>query len=199
MRFDDEEYVRAYRERGCFPAIHSDIAWLIERVIRAGAVRCAFDIGCCTGLLTARLASLGVPQAIGIDANARSLALAPRADGLVYHRMKIDARNLAPFEQLLTTYRPQLIVLRRVLPEISGGRLAHARRFAEALHRAAPRVVVLEGRVKSARSTHPLAGLEEELAVFRGLYVESGRSRNCAALEWASDGSSDSIDARPAV
>jgi tRNA G46 methylase TrmB len=75
MRFDSYDHVAAYAKDGSFPAIHDDIFMLIQRadtseVPERGTHRTYLDLGCCYGLLTARIATkLPYAHAIGIDSN----------------------------------------------------------------------------------------------------------------------------------
>lgn len=147
MRFDSYAHVLNFKMTGTtFPAIHDDIFTMVcrnmpddpqeqheQNVAPKGPHRVILDVGCCYGLLSARMA-LKMPSAriVGIDCDNRYIkdAIAEKpADGgmgintipnVFYQQFKLDGSGMSldNFRYLLKEKRIEYVVMRRVLPEI---------------------------------------------------------------------------------
>lgn len=179
MAYDDQAYVDAYRERGEFPVIHKHITALFRRHVKPETL--AYDLGACTGLLSIAMQQF-CHSVVGFEANAASLAKAPPMPagvGLRHARLGPDD---VQFLRWLETDMPHTVVMRRVLPEISGGSVQVAQRFIARLHEAEVQRLVIEGRVFSARTTHVLGNLSKEIEACSRHFTLAEVYHNCAAL-----------------
>lgn len=146
---------------------------------RPGAV---LDLCCGTGLLTQRLCDAGY-DAIGIDADAKSLAAANSAGVTApLERWRIDRESLPLLSCLITQRVIKTVVARRALPELFGHDLPAGGVFAEMLAASGVRDVFLEGRIRTARATNPLASLVGEVELFAIYYKPHARLGNVAYL-----------------
>lgn len=174
-RFADPHYIDDYLATGRFPAIHDDLYCLVENF--ASEPEPALDIGACTGLLTLRLKQIR-SHVIGLEANPAYIERSPAAKLLI--NLRVTLTTMGQVYELAKDC--SLVVMRRVLPEICGDSSLVAWKLAERLHAAGVKKIALEGRVKSSRSTHLLASLEDEIAALSEFYTVSRRYKNCALL-----------------
>lgn len=176
MRFDDLQYVNEYNQNGKFPKIHDDIASLDEYV-PAGVV---LDLGCCTGLLSCRLAQKH-KTVIGIEPNKQYLAHAVHKDNVNYVNMKICEETMQQLKEIITKYNVTCVYARRVLPEIcDAGGIKLVRGMISLFNECGVKHIVIEGRKCSKNSTHVLKSIEREKEMFSGLYVNIHNYKNCS-------------------
>lgn len=208
--YGSRDYVRDYLKNGSLPDIHEDIQAAMESVwhgaVPAGGV---LDMGACTGLLSVRLKRMGFPVVLGVEPFLADVMLfneviRPTVEGVRMNHGAIDVNNGAGLSALgdaLKTYDVKTVVMRRVLPEvlakfgdrapgsppsdvkkavlIPGGGARLAQMFVEA----GVRYLVIEGRVYSPRSKHPLAKLDYEVAQMQPRFREIKRFRNVSIME----------------
>lgn len=179
MRFDDDEYLKNFYERGIYPKIHDDIFSLDRFVVGTNVI----DLGCCTGLLARRL----VPthgKIIGIECNENYLSKAVRHEKIKYVNLKIEANKLGELADLIQRNNIECIYARRVIPEIyetGGFELVSA--LAETLFNSCIRYLVIEGRKSNRNAVNPLFNLEKELTAMSKYYYVTERAGNCAVLK----------------
>lgn len=197
MRFDSYDHVAAYAKDGSFPAIHDDIFMLIQRadtgdVPERGPHRTYLDLGCCYGLLTARIATqLPYARAVGIDSNPhyirKAIAYYPEKPGygvqpierVEYQQFRLDGseQSLSNFQYLLREKHVDFVVARRVLPEIWESALTICKpsdqsRAMDYMQKLTDilwlqRVgVFLEGRKPTPKATNLLCSIEKETELF---------------------------------
>lgn len=171
-RFDAEDLVTAWRERGEYPKIHTAMtAWVRENVDpREGPV---LDLCSSTGLLGRRLAAAGYTvRAVELPGPALQLG---RSHGIYEYvpvmSLKIERDTLEDLgDWLRATVMPghdpiRTVVARRAFPELwdsldgAEGLSALGRLLAEC----GVRNVLLEGRAHSKRTTHPLGEASAEV------------------------------------
>ena len=159
MQFNDLGYVQDYRATGKLPAIHDHI-WRVykEHVPKFMHV---VDLGCCTGLLAVRFAHDGA-KVRGIDCNQTFLNNAVTESGVMHTCVKITPETI---ESALWNVKKQLVVARRIIPEISCEEFGTIVTIAKKMH-AAGCHVLLEGRKYSKRSTAVFNCIEIEVEAF---------------------------------
>lgn len=183
MAFDSEQYVNAFVANREMPSIHEDITELIAKYPDADAT--AIDFGACTGLLSIAAARY-FRRVVAVEANHRYLGRLPTC---VEHAsihpitMRIHRNTLPELRRLLRAYTPKVAIMRRVLPEISGGEITFAEEFVHLLYDEGIDTLILEGRVFSSRATHPLASITQEIAACSKFYEVVERYKNCAAMQ----------------
>ena len=176
MRFDDLEYVSQYNTNGKYPKIHDDIASLDEYV-PAGVV---LDLGCCTGLLSCRLAEKH-NAVIGIEANKHYLSAAVRKENVHYINMKICEETMQDLKEIIVKHNINCVYARRVLPEIcDAGGIKLVRAMISMFHECGIKHIVIEGRKCSKNSTHVLKSIEREKELFAGLYINIHNRKSCS-------------------
>jgi hypothetical protein len=178
-RFDSQTYLDDWKASGRFPRIHDQIFAVVKAWAPAGVV--CLDLCCCTGLLAQRLKDAGF-GACGVDGDRDALERA-RAAGVdaPLIPLTIDETTLPTFGPMVAALGVGTVVARRCLPELSGGDPAMVRRIVDVLLDAGVGQLIIEGRVNSARSTHPLACVNDEIAA-TGLKV-AFTAGNVAVLE----------------
>lgn len=173
-RFDSQQYLDDYVQKGTFPKIHDKIAAVI-------AARCpkvpAMDFGACIGMLTTRLVEqLDMPSAVGIEPDRKNLGRALTRPNVKFYNMPIDQKHLMQLERIITENGVRLLVARRVISEIGFNNFAFMPVLSESLQRCGIEDIVLEGRVYSARSTHPIPNADKEAELmsnhFRVVHAE---------------------------
>lgn len=184
MAYDSQDYLDAYTARGELPVIHQGVNDLFAKY-SPGHVA-AIDFGASVGLLCAAMVRT-VPKVIGLEGDPKSVARALRVPGIRVQHFIVDASSvaaMAPLATVLQRYQPTLCMMRRVLSEISQGKMDYAVRFIRFLGEHGVQKIVIQGRVYSARSTHPLPSTDAEIeACTAAGYHVIERVKECAVLE----------------
>lgn len=181
MRYDAQEHLDAYREDGRFPKIHDDLFRLFEETTNEEDPPRVCDLACSTGLLGQRIQrEMPATFVMGIEADEGVIARAKAAGvAIPIVRARIEKGTLDVLEEILESYEVDTVVARRCLPEILGEG-AWADWLTNALRRVGVATVYVEGRQVSARTTHPLGSIEDELRVLGGRVLV--RRKSCAKV-----------------
>jgi len=171
MSFSSVELLEAYRDKGQFPAIHDAI---FAQVSQHAKGRSFCDLGACTGLLTRRLATIDGAKVCGIEGNPRFIA-SGREHGIDMPilALKVSQRTFGEFSDFIERHKVDVLVARRVMPELWGEDLDGGVAFSSLLASLGVREIFIEGRIYSDRSTNALAKLETELRLFAAEYDSS--------------------------
>lgn len=168
--YNDDKYVKQYLTNGKYPKIHDDIAVLIRELPKDSVV---LDVGCSTGLLTQRMVDMGL-KCYGIDIDKVAISKANQ-----YCKM-MDIANIATLEQYVIDNNINVAVCRRVLPEIMDTGVLFD--FIDVMSRHIEYCVV-EGGIESAKSTHKLKNIDEEIKVLSKYYNLIKRYKRCAIMK----------------
>lgn len=178
MRFNDQKYIDRYNLYGEFPKIHDDI-YIISRQLRHERV---IDLGCCTGLLSARLAVRN-DFVLGIEANKKYLDRAVQCPKVQYVNMRIDMDTLDDFHALVDKYKIQTVYARRVMPELyDTGGIELVKAFVKTCWDSNIKHVVLEGRKKVGSAVNGLPNVQVEVRAFLPFYWVEKRYNQCRIL-----------------
>jgi hypothetical protein len=179
--FNDQKYLDAYRQRGEFPSIHNQVATVLERY--ANEHEPAFDLGCCTGLLSVRAVALGRSHCVGIEGNKFDLSRAPKVPNVTYANFFLNTGTIGSFWSLLNSHRPTLIIARRVLPEIHHNNTETLVIIPGMCHKMGVKKIIVQGRVRAKNPKTPLFCVDKEVEVFAKHYRETQRMGQTALLE----------------
>ncbi len=175
MRFDSPEHLAAWRATGRFPAIHDGITQAIVADMRGSRV---LDMGCSYGLLAERiLKQAGAMVAFGVDADANVIE-AGRGAGLAVTlvELEVSAASLPQIYDLVRENALDVLVCRRVLPELFGDDLPLGRKFALEMALAGIREIFVEGRVATVKAVNALSSIDEEVKLLSASFREVRRS-----------------------
>lgn len=180
MRFNDAEYLKAYYERGEYPKIHDDIM-VLAKDIEGNVV---LDLGCCTGLLTRRLA-INCKKVIGIDSNKHYLEQAIRdKNNIEYVHLKICENTLQQLREIIFKNNIGAVVARRVFPEIyETGGFELINDVLDIFDEELVSDILIEGRKSNRNAINPLNDIEKELKAVSRNYEPIKRYKNCALLQ----------------
>jgi SAM-dependent methyltransferase len=175
VRFDSPAHLQVWRDSGQYPAIHKAIAEMAISCVRGSRL---VDLGCSYGLLGARIvAQAGLESGIGVDADGEVLAAARSAGvPLTFHEIKVTASTLPQLLAVVASAGCDVVVARRVLPELFGHDLPGGRIFATMLAGAGVKEVVLEGRVQAPGAVNALSSIDREVELLAGTFREVRRS-----------------------
>jgi len=101
----------------------------------------------------------------------RANGLDPRPFAGTYDHLYLDI-----YPPSLQAAEIDVMVARRVLPELFGGDLAAGRLFAAMLAEIGVREIVLEGRVATVNAVNALRCLDDEVALLSGYFAERSRA-----------------------
>lgn len=172
--FDDDKYLKQFKY-GIYPKIHNDIFYLTSNTIGSNIL----DIGCCYGLLSHRLSKQF--NVIGIESSKYY------CDRSIYQNivnMKINENTLSQFRDILIKNKIDIVVFRRVIPEIydcGGDSLIHD--IEKALYECDVEYIILEGRIESKRSVHKLKSINDEIEILNNYYFLDKRYKRYARLK----------------
>lgn len=179
MRFNDNEYLHAYYKDGSFPHIHDDI-YIASTQIKIGV---AIDIGCCFGLLAARIAN-DCEKVIGIDISEAYLQKAVKHPKVEYLKLGVDKKSIDRLSYLLQSKRVDTVIARRVIPEIyETGGFELCNEFCDTLAKCGVKYIVLEGRKSNSKAVNPLKNADEEVKAMSRHYQLVGSYKNCRILK----------------
>jgi hypothetical protein len=183
-RFDAPEYVDAWQASGVFPTIHDRIV----NVARSEIGPCdgtVLDLCSSTGLIGRRLADVGY-QVMACQEPGPALQLGRERGvyaGIPVLEVRITPGTLGRLLAWCEDHQVRTVVARRCFPELWDALGADdfpvlVRELAEA----GVERIVLEGRVASGRSVHPLATAAAEVAAFASHWVAAGTFGQVAVL-----------------
>jgi hypothetical protein len=182
-RFDSPEYLQEFAEAGRFPQIHDAIWNVLASTVPPGAR--VLDLGACTGLLTARLQAAGY-VATAAEGNRESYLAGLEAgtwgQAPVWFNYVTPA-TLEGFASLLAERSIEVILARRVFPEVYDGMEGNFIAFADVLAASGVHTIILEGRKASKRTTHPLGNAAREVAALWGRWQVTDAAGDVAVLE----------------
>ena len=183
MRFNSMEHVEKFIRTGKFPSIHDDIFHAVSEVHEA--FECASDLGCCTGLLSQRLISAGIARSvIGVEPNAAYLQHAVRNARITYLNYGLSRATVDDFISRVITNRVELIVARRVFPEISEtSGVDFVRELSSLFHRYGVRYIAVEGRKQVQNPKNKLYSIEREIECFENSFETLLTYNNCVILK----------------
>lgn len=175
MRFDSPELLQAWRETGRWPAIHDAIAQMALEYLRGQVL---LDLGCAFGLLGARIvAETGLRSAIGVDANKATLAASEAAAVPVtrYCLQIVDRPSMAELGAIIKRHQVDVIVARRILPELFGHDIDLGRAFVDMAADLGVKEMLVQGRVETPDAVNPMRSIEREVFFLNQRY-------DCVAL-----------------
>lgn len=179
MRFNDQQYLDDYLTWGEFPKIHDDIYYHTIKHCKDKHVN-VLDFGSCTGLLSLRLGKF-YDNVIGLEPSVqdydRSIRTAKNVD---YINTRITPFSL---DIMLDKFKSNLIVARRVFPEISEGSHETMSEIARIITKYKVKHISIEGRKESINSRHILSNVNKECEYFKGYNILSSY-KNCVILEY---------------
>ena len=179
MRFNDDDYLKAFAERGEYPKIHDDI-YCLDRYVKGLPV---LDLGCCTGLLTRRLVRTH-DVIVGVECNEHYLEKAIRHDKIEYINMRVDFDTLPALADIIKQRGIKCIYARRVFPEIyETGCSKLVTELIDLLHDCEVEYLVIEGRKSNKNAVNPLYNVEQEINALKGKYAVIKRYKNCAVMQ----------------
>jgi hypothetical protein len=159
MRFNDPEYVAAWRRDGTFPAIHTK---LVELVLSKAKGRTFVDLCGSTGLLGRQLVSRGMTGS-AVEASSKAIIGGAYDGAYLALELRLTPASLPILISWIRTTGAVTAIARRCLPELADAGL-WPDALGQALIEAGITELFLEGRVVSARSVHKLASAELEIA-----------------------------------
>lgn len=173
--FDDDKYIKQFKENQIYPKIHDDIFHLASNTEGNNVL----DIGCCYGLLSHRLSKKF--NVTGIEANEHYCEKA------IYNNiinMKINYETLSEFKDILLDHKIDIVVCRRVIPELydCGGETL-IRKIEKTLYECNVKYIILEGRTVSKRSVHKLKSIDNEIEILSNDYFLDKKYKRCARLQ----------------
>lgn len=179
-RFFSQEYIDNYIEKGIFPKIHDDISILIGNFARGNR---AMDLGSCTGLLSLRLIKEhGFDKCIGIEGNQNYVERAVKHPLVEYHNFYVTDETLESIKNLILVNNINIVVCRRVLPEISKDNLDVIKSLGKLLYHCNVEEIALEGRVKTGNAKALLSCVNDEVKALSDYYYAHRTYKNCRLL-----------------
>jgi len=167
MRFNDEYYLKAWKENNEYPKIHRKLFELIKERVTGDSF---IDVCGCHGLLGQHLLELG--SAVMCDADTKTIKMG-KDYGLTLkqYEIKITENTYPEFSQILTTNSVNVLVARRCFSEIFAPiPKDHWPTFAQLIKDAGVKEVFLQGRAVSKNHTHPLYSVVQEIEVIDSQY-----------------------------
>lgn len=180
-RYDAQEYLDNWRERGEFPKIHDA---LFAMVTEHASGRRFVDLCGNTGLLAQRiLEKLGAEQVVGVEMSQDAVARG-RAAGMTYPRLvtKVDQTTLPAVEEFLKQHAIDTLVARRCLSEVFYLNTGFGPEFCAAMLRVGIRQVFIQGRAPTGKPTHPIPSVHEEIACLESHFRVVEVKGQCAYL-----------------
>ena len=186
MRFNSPEHLETWKRTKRYPAIHDAMFDAAGSLLRGTRV---LDLGCSYGLLGSRIAKLlGYDTAIGVEADKSVISAAEQAGvSLVFHNIRVAADTMSQLEAIILAHGINVIIARRIMPELFGDNLQLGADFAGMCAYCGVKEMLIEGRVLSGRSTNALASIDAEVAMLTGggAYREARRIKAVSYLQAA--------------
>lgn len=178
MRFNDDKYVEDYLKHGKYPKIHDNIFSLDRFIPRCNVL----DLGCCTGLLSLRLADAH-PFVVGVEPSTTYISKAPTRGNVRYVIMGISDKTLSTFGDILSDNRIEAVFARRVLSEIAkSGGVELVTSLAETMRGAGVKFLAMEGRKPVRNAVNIMPTVDHEILAVYSQYKVIVRSGDCALL-----------------
>lgn len=181
MRFDDPQLVHRWRSEGQFPAIHRKV-FEAASIHAEGAV---LDLCSSTGLLGRRMVDELGFTCCALEGDQRAVSAGIAAG--VYNAtlpvlcLRITPGSLATLHDWCRGHEVRTVVARRCFPELSES--VDLNDLREAFARAGIERIILEGRVASARTTHPLGRVQNEVDALAPTYSVRTGGGNIRVLQ----------------
>lgn len=168
-RFSSEDYLRDFRASGAFPEIHDP---LFQLVLSEALGTSGVDLACCYGLLGERISKEADISMFGVEFSQDFITAGLDAGiDIPMYQMEVKAETLMQLLALVKKHSATVLVARRAFPEIfPEPESQFCRDFVEGIHGAGIKEVFLQGRLESARSTHPLSGIDKEGSILLSHY-----------------------------
>lgn len=175
-RFADQHYITAFNDTGEYPHIHDAIAATV-RVWSDG--RNALDLGACTGLLAHRCTAW-CPEVVALEPNPDYMHRGMSHPRVTWINQGIRLDSLPALAQIIVNHDIELVIARRVFPEI--GPVVTA---AASLVMAAAGVnrIILEGRRPSSRATDPMPSADHEVRALSPAFTMTHRNGHVRVLD----------------
>lgn len=163
MRYNSPEHLDYFKKTGRFPAIHAPLV----NFIRCWSEQKRFlDLGCGYGLL-GELLMRCIPAeiVIGVDKDANSLADARRAGVTTScaHYLPVIPENYGKLTEIIMKNRLQVLVARRVFPELFGDDPSALPYFAALMRNAGITEIFVQGRKPVPNPTNRLHNIDMEI------------------------------------
>lgn len=183
MRFDSPEHLVAWQNTGRFPWIHDAMyAFVAEHV--EGSV--FLDLCCSTGLMGERIRRrVRGARVVGVESDRRAIAAA-RSAGITFPilELRLGCDTLARFREFVAEHGVQVVLARRCIPELCGGKTdGFGPQLVAALAGAGVKEVVLQGRVDSTRAVNQYRNVEAEIRLFAAAYKLATRRGQIALVK----------------
>lgn len=174
MRYDSAEHLKAWQADGTFPKIHEAIANVALTELTGRRV---LDLGCSYGLLGARLRKWGVAtEAVGIDVDENVIAAAQAAGVPVgFNHLRLERASFPEALAIVKAQHLDVVIARRIMPELFGKDLEAGKLFAHLLARAGVKEMIIEGRINTLSATNPLKSIDQEVEMVSVAYREKRR------------------------
>ncbi len=170
MRYNSLDHLKGWQESRAFPNIHHPVTSMFCTEVTGRRV---LDLGCCHGLLGARLLERKAADVvIGVDADAAAIAAA-RAAGVpvAFNHLKVERSTFLNISELITLNRLDVVLARRIIPELFGADLNAGIAFSGLLADAGIKELILEGRASSSKAVNSLSSIDREVALFKGRWA----------------------------
>lgn len=190
MRFSDEEYLRAWKEDGVWPKIHSTIYTLFSSTYEG---RSFLDLCCCTGLIGQHIQDVNKAKVVAVEGDPAWIQRGKKwgIDVPVFE-LWVLPHTLRSFISFIEQNEVTGIVARRCISEIFGndekGRHLKtpnwdwAATFTSAILEAGVNEIWIEGRADQGRSTHCIPDTETEAKCFSTGFKVTDRYKTAAYL-----------------
>ena len=181
MRFNSPEHLATWQRTKRYPAIHDNMAAAANSYVRGARL---LDLGCSYGLLGARIAKeAGSHRPVGVDADKSVIDAANQAGvPMEFYHLEVNAETLSRLETIIMCHGIDVIIARRILPELFGLDPVLGCNFAAMCAAAGVKEMLVEGRVVSARSTNALASIDDEVDMLSMSYREIRRVKAVSYL-----------------
>jgi hypothetical protein len=164
MSFSSIPLLEQFRDHGRFPGIHDA---MFNAVATHAKGRSLCDLGCCHGLMAQRLSMLPGFKVVGIEGNKRYVAEG-RSHGITAEilNLKVNQAAFGLVSNFLEKRKVDVIVARRVMPELWGEDIPGGKLFSKLLAGCGVKEIFLEGRIFSERATNALSTMSAEVELF---------------------------------
>lgn len=167
MRFDDEQYLKAWQQTKSYPKIHDNIFSICFNYC-LGERFC--DLGCSTGLLTQRISETA-GFCIGIEGSKTAIELGKSYGIQPYiYNLRIEKSTFEQVETILRENNITVIAARRIMPELFGHDLPLGIEFSRLCYEAGIKTIILQGRLDSKDAKNPLHNIDNEIKLFEFKY-----------------------------
>jgi hypothetical protein len=181
MRFDAQEYIDNWYQKGHYPAIHSAVVGMARSMLIGNR---GVDVCCSHGLLGTQLAKNYGFHMLGVDGDAKAIDLAlNRGIPMHIHPMKVTRETMSEFFKVAEAHGATFFIMRRCAPELFGDDLPFGRKFFATAAKQGIKEIILEGRVKTSRATNALATLDAEIQLAQDSYRLHTVNGNVAYLQ----------------